>query len=154
MYSFDASSIIYAWDNYPPENTHFDSLWRWFSEQIDNKNFSISGKALEEVGHKIPECGDWLKNNNIEVHPLTASSLATAQQIKTLLGIVEDRYTKGVGENDLLIISIAKENEKILVSDEGRQKKLPELKSNYRIPAVCDMPEVNVKCVNFLDLLK
>jgi hypothetical protein len=61
MYSFDASSMILAWDNYPPENSHFDSLWQWFSEQIDNKIFSISAKALDEVGHKIPECGDWLK---------------------------------------------------------------------------------------------
>jgi hypothetical protein len=85
---------------------------------------------------------------------LTATSLATAQNIKNLLGIVEEKYTKGVGEKDLLIISIAKENKKILVSDESRQNKLPALKSNYKIPAVCDMPEVNIKCVNFLDLLK
>lgn len=154
MYSFDASSMIHAWDNYPPENSHFDSLWEWFSEQIDSNNFAISARALDEVSHKIPECGNWLKSNNIEVYPLTATSLAAAQRIKTLLGIVEDQYTKGVGENDLLIISIAKENEKTLVSDEGRQKVLPALKSNYKIPAVCDMPDVNVKCVNFLDLLK
>ena len=154
MYSFDASSMIHAWDNYPPENPHFDSLWQWFSEQIDNKNFCISAKALKEVGHKIPECGDWLKNNNIEVHPLTATSLAMAQEIKTLLGIVEEQYTKGVGEKDLLIISIAKENETTLVSDESRQNKLPVLKSNYKIPAVCDMPEINIECVSFLDLLK
>ena len=154
MYSFDASSMIHAWDNYPPENPHFDSLWQWFSEQIDNKNFGISAKALDEVSHKVPECGDWLKNKNIEVYPLTATSLATAQGIKTLLGIVEEQYTKGVGENDLLIISIAKENETTLVSDESRQNMLPSLKSNYKIPAVCDIPEVNVGCVSFLDLLK
>jgi len=154
MYSFDASSMILAWDNYPPENPHFDSLWLWFSEQIHNKNFSISIKALDEVCHKIPECGNWLKNNNIEVYPLTATSLEVAQKIKTLLGIVEERYTKGVGEKDLLIISIAKENEKTLVSDESRQNKLPALKSNYKIPAVCNLPEVNIKCVSFLDLLK
>jgi len=154
MYSFDASSMIHAWDNYPPENPHFDSLWQWFSEQIDNKNFGISSKALEEVGHKIPECGDWLNSNDIEVHPLTATSLAMAQEIKTLLGIVEEQYTKGVGEKDLLIISIAKENETTLASDESRQNKLPTLKSNYKIPAVCDMLEINVECISFLDLLK
>ncbi len=154
MYSFDASSMILAWDNYPPENPHFDSLWQWFSEQIDNKNFGISEKALDEVSHKIPECGEWLKNNTVEVYPLTATSLATAQKIKTVLDIVEEQYTKGVGENDLLIISIAKECEAILVSEESRQNNLPALKSNYKIPAVCDMPEVNVECVSFLELLK
>ena len=154
MYSFDASSMIHAWDNYPPENPHFDSLWQWFSEQIDNKNYGISAKALDEVSHKIPECGDWLKNNNIEIYPLTATSLSMALGIKTLLGIVEEQYTKGVGENDLIIISIAKENETTLVSEESRQNNLPALKSNYKIPAVCDMPEVNVACVSFLELLK
>ncbi len=154
MYSFDASSMIHAWDNYPPENSHFDSLWQWFSVQIDNKDFCISAKAMDEVSHKIPECGNWLKSKNIETYPLTAISLATAQVIKTLLGIVEEQYTKGVGENDLLIISIAKENEAALVSEESRQNKLPALKSNYKIPAVCNMPEVNVECVSFLDLLK
>jgi hypothetical protein len=154
MYSFDASSMILAWDNYPRENLHFDSLWQWFSEQIDNKNFSISATALDEVCHKIPECGDWLKKNNIEIHPLTVTSLKTAQKIKTLLGIAEEKYTKGVGEKDLLIISVAKENGKTLVSDESRQNKLPDLKSNYKIPAVCDMPEVSIKCVSFIDLLK
>lgn len=154
MYSFDASSMIHAWDNYPPDNPHFDSLWGWFSEQIDNKNFCISSKALDEVSHKIPECGEWLKSKNIEVYPLTATSLSTAQEIKTLLGISEEEYTKGVGENDLLIISIAKENETTLVSEESRQNNLPALKSNYKIPAVCDLPEVDVECVNFLDLLK
>lgn len=154
MYSFDASSMIHAWDNYPPENPHFDSLWKWFSEQMDNKNFGISAKALDEVCHKIPECGDWLKNKNIEVYPLTPTSLATAQGIKTLLGIAEEQYTNGVGENDLLIISMSKENQTTLVSDESRQNKLPALKSNYKIPAVCGIPEVNVECVSFLDLLK
>ncbi|TXK93597.1 DNA-binding protein, partial [Methylococcaceae bacterium CS5] len=54
MYSFDASSMIHAWDNYPPENKHFDSLWEWFSNKMQSKEFVISKKAFEEVRHKIP----------------------------------------------------------------------------------------------------
>ena len=154
MYNFDASSIIHAWDNYPLTNPHFDSLWEWIAENINDCEFCISKKAFEEVSHKIPECGEWLKNNNIEVHPLTPTSLAIAQEVKILLGIVEEQYTKGVGENDLLIIAIAKETETTLVSEEGRQSKLPALKSNYKIPAVCNLPEVQVECINFLELLK
>jgi len=119
-----------------------------------NKQFCISKKALDEVSHKIPECGTWLKDNSIVVYFLTAESLSLAQQIKTLLGIVEEKYTKGVGENDLFIIAIAKETETILISEESRQNKLPELKSNYKIPAVCEMTEINVHCINFLELLK
>ena len=154
MYSFDASSIIHIWDNYPKANPHFDSLWQWISDQIINKQFCISRKALDEVGHKVPECGDWLKSNNIEVYPLTPTSLITAQQIKTLLEIVEDKYANSVGENDLFIIAIAKETETTLISEESRQNSLPKQKSNYKIPAVCGMPEVNVSCISFIDLLK
>ena len=154
MYSFDASSMIHAWDNYPPANPHFDSLWKWIEEQINSQQFGISKKALEEVSHKIPECGKWLKKNNILTFLLTPSSLLTAQQIKMLLGIEEENYTKGVGENDLFIIAIAKETQTTLISEENRQNKLPLLKSNYKIPAVCNMQEVNVKCVSFIELLK
>ena len=154
MYSFDASSMINAWDNYPISNSHFKSLWQWFSDQINNKQFNISKIALQEVHHKLPYCGDWLRNNQIKAYPLSAVNLLMAQQIKTLLAIVEEGYTKGVGENDLFIISIAKETTTILVSEEARQNKLPSLKSNYKIPAVCNMPEVGVKCISFIDLLK
>jgi len=154
MYSFDASSMIHAWDNYPPANPHFDSLWEWIAEQINDEQFGISKKALEEVSHKIPECGKWLKNNNILTFPLTASALLTAQRIKKLLGIEEENYTKGVGENDLFIVAIAKETQTTLISEESRQNKLPQLKSNYKIPAVCNMREVNVKCISFIELLK
>ena len=86
--------------------------------------------------------------------PRVAASFRTAQQIKTLLAIIEEEYTKGVGENDLFIISIAKETTTTLVSEEARQNNLPSLKSNYKIPAVCEMPEVGVKCISFIELLK
>lgn len=154
MYSFDASSMIHAWDNYPPENEHFDSLWGWFSHNVQNQIFTISKKGFEEVSHKIPECGIWLKENNVEIHNLTPTSLLSAQRIKGLLGIDEDKYTKGVGENDLYIIAIAQETGATLVTEEGVQSVLPTLKSNYKIPAVCNMQEVSVNCCNFLSLLK
>jgi hypothetical protein len=154
MYSFDASSMIHAWDNYPPENEHFESLWEWFASNIQNKEFVISKKAFEEVNHKIPECGEWLQNNNVKVYSLTPKSLLIAKNIKTSLGIIEEKYTKGVGENDLFIIAIAQESKAILVSEEGQQSVLPALKSNHKIPAVCGMEEVGVDCCNFLRLLK
>lgn len=154
MYSFDASSMIHAWDNYPPENPHFDSLWDWFSEKVQSKEFVISKIAFEEVAHKIPECGHWLKDNDIKIYNLTPTSLLIAKDIKELLDITEEQYTKGVGENDLFIIAIAQETVTVLVTEEGRQSVLPTLKSNYKIPAVCSLDEVDVDCCNFLNLLK
>jgi len=38
MSLFDASSIIYAWDNYPPEL--FPPLWDWLEEELVSLNKS------------------------------------------------------------------------------------------------------------------
>jgi predicted nucleic acid-binding protein len=155
MYSFDASSMIHVWDNYPPSNLNFNSLWTWIAEQIENKDFSISKKALEEVGHKVPECGQWLREHNIQEFALTSLALKTAQSIKISLNIEEEKYgKKGVGENDLFIIAIAKETNTTLISEESKQNKLPKLKSGYKIPAVCALPDVAVQCISFVELLK
>jgi hypothetical protein len=154
MYCFDASSMIHAWDNYPPGNAHFDALWEWFARNTQEQNFTISDQAFEEVGHKVPECGAWLEVNAIKIYNLTPTSLFIAQKIKHLLEIEEDNYTKGVGEKDLFIIAVAQETGAILITEEAVQSALPTLKSNYKIPAVCNMEEVNVKCCNFLSLLK
>ena len=153
MYIFDASSIIHAWDNYPLEN--FPPLWGWLSEQIDNGQFSIPQVALDEVIQKSPECGDWLKEKEIITIPLSNAILQEATEMKHLLGVVEDDYhPKGVGENDLLIIATAKVSGLELISDEGRQFRLPDIMSKCKIPAVCDLTEVNVTCIQFIELIK
>jgi len=153
MLLFDASSIIHAWDNYPPEL--FPPLWDWLSQEIANENLAIPGVALEEVGKKTPDCAAWLKANDITVFPLTSAVLAESLRIKHLLGIQEDQYhTKGVGENDIFIIATASVNGLTLISDEGRQFVKPDILAKYKIPAVCDMREVSVTCLNFLQLIR
>jgi predicted nucleic acid-binding protein len=153
MHVFDASSIIHAWDNYPIEN--FPPLWEWIAEQIKTGEFTIPQVALEELCHKSPDSGDWLKEQGIVVLPLTNEVLHKAVEIKHMLGVVEDNYhVDGVGENDLLIIAIAKIVGTILVSDEKRQFTLPQNMARYKIPAVCDLPTVKVNCVSFIDLIR
>lgn len=154
MYSFDASSMIHAWDNYPIENLHFNALWEWFATQINEKNFVFSQIAFVEISNKIPECGEWLKSHHAEIHPLSPDAIFQAQAIKILLEIEEEAYTKGVGENDLFIISTAKIYNSTLITEESRQFILPPKKSNYKIPAVCALAEVNVPCISFINLLK
>ncbi len=153
MHIFDASSIIYAWDNYPIEN--FPPMWTWMSNQIACGKFSISKIALQEVVHKSPDCGDWLQKHPIAVQSLTNDALQQALAIKQILGVIEDNYHgDGVGENDILIIAIAKVNGKILVSDERRQFTLPKNMARYKIPAVCELEEVRVDCISFIELIK
>lgn len=150
---FDASSIIHAWDNYPPEL--FPPLWDWLSQEILDGNLAIPGVALEEVAKKAPTCAEWLKDNDITVLPLTSEVLAESLRIKHLLRIEEDQYhPKGVGENDIFIIAIARVNGATLVSEEGRQFAKPDILAKYKIPAVCQQQEVGVTCINFLQLIR
>ena len=111
--------------------------------------------AFDEVDNKIPECSAWLRENHIEQFPVTNAIIQQALLIKHLLGIVGDNYhSKGVGENDIFIIATESVNDLGLVSDEGRQQKLPDIASKRKIPAVCTMVEVGVPCLNFIEFIK
>jgi len=149
---FDASSMIHAWDNYPLGQ--FPGLWEWMATQIEEQSLMMPNVAFEEVAHKTPDCGDWLRANNLERLDISNTVVQEAMRIKKLLGIVGDGYhPKGVGENDILIIASARVHRAELVSDEGRQK-LPDIPAKRKIPAVCAMPDVSVPCINFIDFIK
>lgn len=153
MHVFDASSIIHAWDNYPIEN--FPPLWEWLAGQIETDEFAIPQVALEEVVKKSPDCGEWLKEQKITVLPLTNDVLQQAIAIKHQLGIVEDDYhPKGVSENDIFIIATAKVAGTILISDEARQFRLPDVPAKYKIPAVCNLTGVDVDCIPFIEVIR
>lgn len=154
LYSFDASSIIYFFDNYPMTNPNLQMLWNWFEEKIISKEFVISKRAYEEVEHKTSdEFIEWFKI--IEKIEDTFEDLYESQYVKDSLEIDEDDYhPKGVGENDIFIVVISKRIGAILVSDEGIQPKLPTIKKKYKIPAVCKLDRVDLKCINFANLLR
>ena len=153
MRAFDASSMIYAWDNYPIGQ--FPPLWEWMASQVKAKELVLPSVAFEEVRNKAPECGEWLKDNNLEQLAISNAILQDAKRIKDLLGIMGDNYhAKGVGENDLLIIATARLHGVELVSDEERQPTLPQVSSKRKIPAVCVMASVSVVCINFIDYIK
>jgi predicted nucleic acid-binding protein len=139
LYNFDASSIILLWDK--------------FKENIEDKNFVISDIALKEAKHKIDtnEFNELIET--IEIYKKEPSDLLEAQNIKGLLSIQEDEYGGGVGENDIFIIAISKRTDAILVNDEKRQNNLPASKTNYKIPAVCNLTQINVKNINLTELL-
>lgn len=153
MHVFDASSMIHAWDNYPIEQ--FPPLWDWMASRILSGAFSIPELALREVSKKSPECASWLRDAHIEVLELDRDVLQEAMRIKHLLGIVEDAYhPKGVGENDILIIATARRSGAILVSEEAKQFRLPPARARYKIPAVCELPEITVPCIPFVTMIK
>lgn len=152
MQVFDASSMIHAWDNYPVHQ--FPGLWDWIARLVEQKDLMLPSVAFEEVDHKAPECGEWLKDNNLKQLSMSSAILQDALRIKGLLGILGDKYGGGVGENDLFIIATARAQMSELVSDERRQPNLPKELYNYKIPAVCLLPKVSVTCINFIEFIK
>lgn len=152
MQSFDASSIVYAWDNYPPEI--FPPLWDWMAEQVSTKQLTMSVVAFDETINVSPDCATWLKDHDIQKLEVNNTILQESMRIKALLGIVNDKFGDGVGENDIFIIATAMVHRIDLVSDERRQKDLPKMMTRYKIPAVCNLPTVRVNCYNYLDYIK
>lgn len=154
MQVFDASSMIYAWDNYPIDQ--FPGLWDWIANEISTSKIVIPTVAFSEVSHKIPECCTWLSEHNIQRIAVSNEIIEIALQAKTLIGVKDDKYhTKGVDENDLIIIATAKSKNADLISEEAKQ---PTLSSNEpskrKIPAVCALPDIAVTCLNFVEYLK
>lgn len=153
MQVFDASSMIYAWDNYPI--SQFPPLWDWMSSQIEENKLVMPSVAFDEVARKVPECGEWLREKKLVRLEINNAILQKAFHIKNLLGIVDDKYhSKGVGENDIFIIATAHIHGAELVSDEERQNILPAEPSKRKIPAVCNLDAVNVTCINFVEFIK
>ena len=154
MQAFDASSMIYAWDNYPIRQ--FPGLWQWMATQMEEKRLAMPMAAFEvEVAKKTPDCADWLKDHDLYILKITNSILQEALRIKQLIGIKDDKYyANGVGENDLLIIATASIHRAELISDEERQTLLPKVSGRRKIPAVCAMKEVAVPCISFIEFIK
>ena len=152
MQTLDASSIIYAWDNYPL--SQFPGLWRWLAIQISLAELTIPTVALTEVVTKSPDCGTWLKSESIQTLQESGKSLVLAAQIQTALGVVDGKYGAGVKGNDVRIIAIAKIANAELLTDEKTQPGQPKNSLNYKIPAVCDLKSVGVAHANFLEYIK
>lgn len=153
MQTFDASSVIYAWENYPPRQ--FPPLWRWIAARIADNTFSIPSVAFEEVRRRLQECAQWLADQDIERIAMSNDILQEAMRIKVLLGIEGDNYnSRGVGESDLFIIATASIGDLELISNEARQNNLPDVLANSKIPTVCAMQDVQVECIDFITLIR
>lgn len=152
MQVFDASSIIYAWDNYPLQQ--FPGLWDWIGERISDSTIMMPSVALSEVHDNSPDCGAWLRNADLRTHEINNAILQESLRIKDLIGVIGDKYGAGVGENDILIIASASVLGKELVTNEAWQPNLPRDLLKYKIPAVCALPAVRVSWIDFLNFIK
>ena len=153
MLAFDASSMIHAWDNYPPDL--FPALWEWIGSQIETGEFVMPQVAFEEVEKKTPDCAKLLKTCDLTRIKIGNDVVQESLRIKKRLGITNDDYhPNGVSENDILIIATAKVRNLELVSEERKQAKQPQENRKLKIPGVCQLPDVGVKCITFIELIR
>lgn len=149
MWMFDASSFIYAWRHYP--KNQFPLFWDWLQQEIQAKRVTIANVALKEVEHRTPECREWL--DQCGIHNISSNS-EIARRAADIKQYLRTDYTGyGVGENDLVIISTARQMGRVLVSEEAAQPSLPDEFHNYKIPAVCKLPRVRVECIRLIDFI-
>ncbi len=151
MQIFDASSIVYAWDNYPI--TKFPTLWNWIAGELHANTISLPNVAFDEVSHVAPDCALWLSDNGLTKIQINNAMLHDALSFKALVGVIGEAYGNGVDENDLLIIACAKQNNCRLISNEAVQINIPKKIQNCKIPAVCAMAAVRVECIDFLGFI-
>lgn len=151
MLALDASSIVYAWDNYPI--AQFPRLWEWMGNEIATHQISMLSIAYNETCNVSPNCGAWLAAQGIQKDQPSSQILAKALQIKNALGITGDQYGSGVGENDIMIIAHAHCKGLSLISNESKQPSPPANKLKLKIPSVCQLPTANVTCMDFLEYL-
>ena len=151
MLAFDASAMIHAWDHYPI--AQFPKLWEWMKGEVDKKEFSFPKIAMDEIGHKVSECCDWINDCDVKTIAPDNAIVQMAFLIKQGLGIVNDKWhPKGVDENDVMIVASAGVHGAVLVSNEIRQTQIPDLRAKYKIPAVCDSH--GIVCISFIQLVK
>jgi len=149
--AFDASAMIHAWDHYPI--AQFPRLWEWMKGEVDSQEFAFPRIAMDEIGHKLSECFDWINDCDVRIIAPDNAIVQQAFLIKQGLGIMNDQWhPKGVDENDVMIIASAGVHGAMLVSNEGRQTQLPPQMARFKIPAVCDAH--GVVCVSFIQLVK
>lgn len=153
MQVLDASSALYAWDNYPVEQ--FVGLWDWIADLVNKEKVVIPKVAFQEIKHKSPDCADWFSKCGVKRLDATPEILSEALRIQSELGIKNDQFhPKGVDAKDIEIIATALVHKAELISDEGRQAQLPKEIKRRKIPSVCAMASVGVSCISFIDYVK
>lgn len=152
MQVFDASSTLFAWDNYPIDQ--FPKLWDWIADLLNRGEIVFSVVAFAEIGHKSPECCLWLDQNGAQKLPVTNAIVAAALVIQAAIGVENGDYGTGVDENDIFVIATAKVHNRTVISDEAVQAVPPLNLKKSKIPLVCSMPVAKVPCKNFVAFFK
>lgn len=160
-YCVDANIFITAWHvNYPIKI--LPSLWKEIAnkkeeiilikpvfDEIEPISSPDNELNIEKKRTKYP-VRMWLIENGFTETLIDDDINKTSLELEKTYEIND--ISKGVGSKDILLISYAKEKNKIVVTLEGNQTQKPKEKYNYKIPLVCQ--EQQVKCFNFIEMIE
>lgn len=158
-YCLDAGIFIEPWDRDYPVSI-FPTLWKKISEYKENS--IILKNIFDEIDPPSPHLKEKKRRNK---HPLRTwlednqiAPVSVPRELHKLSLILEKKYqirpkiSKGASQNDLLLITYAKENQKTVVTLESRQSNPPKKLSDYKIPLICKKEKV--ECIDYIQFLK
>ena len=123
-----------------------DTKLNSFDKKIPNEHEKKKQQALLE-SHPVRV---WLKREmKIKETPITEKVEILALGLKRKYKV--DEKSKGASPADIKLIAFAALENHTVVTLEAYQKDVPDKKSNYKIPLICDREEV--QCVNFIEML-
>lgn len=146
-YCIDASAIIFAWEVGYPRDI-FPSLWPQLAEH--RTDMMLIKPIYDQIDPTKSLLRMWMVDNGFDSIPIDG-------EVEELSLLLEKEYqvrekSEGADGKDIKLIAYAKINNKIVVTEEGKQPDKPEKKCNYKIPAICD--EQKVKCINFIEMIR
>ncbi len=160
MYCVDANIFIASWNSHYPIRI-MPSLWEKIANHRDSiiliKPIFDEIDPVSPTDKKLPQTEKdnkyplrmWLEGNNFDGTAIDDETKRTSLELGKIYQT--DEISKGASQNDVTLIAYAKIKNEAVVTFEAKQKQVPDRKSNYKIPLICE--ENDVECINFIEML-
>lgn len=144
IYCFDTSAFLEGTDLRPYPIAHFPALWTKLDELVARKRLISAEEVREEIEKKSDAVAEWVRDrDHLFVKPDGRLESALRKIMNEHSGLVDER--RGRGGADPWVIALARVINGVVVSQEGRARKVT-------IPKVCDA--YDLECVTLTQLIQ
>ena len=158
-YCIDANVFITVWHVTYPRKI-FPTLYRAMENKLPG-NLILIKPVFDEIepvsGRKDPQklkqehpVRMWLKEG-VAINETAIDDKVRQKALELMAKYETDEHSKGADEKDITLIAFALLGNHTIVTLEAKQKQPPAKKSNYKIPLICQIE--NVECISFIELL-
>jgi len=158
-YCIDANVFITVWHVTYPRKI-FPTLYRAMGNKLPGNIILIkpifdqiepvSGRKDAQKLQQEHPVRLWLKED-MGINETPIDDKVRQKALELMAQYETDEYSKGADEKDVILIAFALLGNHAVVTLEEKQKQLPAKKSNYKIPLICQIE--NVECISFVELL-